>query len=242
MTNNKSVWESEEVAKAYLENERGAVPGNDIQLAIILKTIQHWHDKPKTIMDLGCGNGIIGKYLLASCPGSKGVFIDISDAMLESAGENLEQFPGSEIIKGDLSSVGWLEVIDKNKPVDIVVSGFAIHHLTDQRKRDLYTEIYEILSPGGIFLNLDHVDSASPEVEHLFEQYYIDHLHKFQMNYDPGVKREEVEKIYLERPDKDEDKPVMVDIQCDWLRDIGFKDVDCFFKLFVVALFGGRKT
>ena len=242
MTQNKSVWESEEVAKAFIENERGAIPGNDIQLAIILKAVQHWHDNPRTIMDLGCGNGIIGKYLLASYPESRGVFIDISDTMLESAGENLEKFPDSEIIKGDLSSAAWLEVIDKNKPVDLVISGFAIHHLTDQRKKELYMEIYEILSPGGIFLNLDHVESASTGVENLFEQYYIDHLHNFQQSYDPGVKRETVEKIYQERPDKDEDKPVMVDIQCDWLRDIGFKDVDCFFKLFVIALFGGRKV
>ncbi len=33
----------------------------------------------------------------------------------------------------------------------------------------------------------------------------------------------------------------LVEDQCDWLREIGFSDVDCFFKLFEVAIFGGRK-
>jgi hypothetical protein len=33
-----------------------------------------------------------------------------------------------------------------------------------------------------------------------------------------------------------------VDLQCAWLRLIGFQDVDCFFKVFELALFGGRKA
>jgi hypothetical protein len=32
-----------------------------------------------------------------------------------------------------------------------------------------------------------------------------------------------------------------VDRQCQWLEAIGFVDVDCFFKLFELASFGGRK-
>jgi hypothetical protein len=30
-------------------------------------------------------------------------------------------------------------------------------------------------------------------------------------------------------------------VQCQWLQEIGFGDVDCFFKLFQLALFGGQK-
>jgi hypothetical protein len=33
----------------------------------------------------------------------------------------------------------------------------------------------------------------------------------------------------------------LVDVQCGWLREIGFQDVDCFFKVFELALLGGRK-
>ena len=41
--------------------------------------------------------------------------------------------------------------------------------------------------------------------------------------------------------DKKENKPASVEMQCQWLRGIGFQDVDCFFKTFELALFGGRK-
>jgi len=49
-------------------------------------------------------------------------------------------------------------------------------------------------------------------------------------------------RCFSERPDKDENKIAPVEQQCGWLRDIGFNDVDCFFKLFEIAIFGGRKT
>jgi len=32
-----------------------------------------------------------------------------------------------------------------------------------------------------------------------------------------------------------------VEVQCEWLRDAGFIDVDCFFKAFELAIFGGKR-
>jgi tRNA (cmo5U34)-methyltransferase len=33
-----------------------------------------------------------------------------------------------------------------------------------------------------------------------------------------------------------------VDAQCAWLRDVGFVDVDCFFKAWRFAVFGGWRV
>jgi 16S rRNA G1207 methylase RsmC len=43
------------------------------------------------------------------------------------------------------------------------------------------------------------------------------------------------------RLDKSDNILAPVSAQCDWLSSIGYEDVDCFFKCFELAIFGGRK-
>ncbi|WP_232824191.1 hypothetical protein [Paraliobacillus zengyii] len=46
---------------------------------------------------------------------------------------------------------------------------------------------------------------------------------------------------YYNRPDIEDNKLERVDIQVNWLREIGFKHLDCYFKWFELAVFGGVK-
>lgn len=46
---------------------------------------------------------------------------------------------------------------------------------------------------------------------------------------------------YVHRPDKDANILALVEPQCEWLREFGFEDVDCYFKIFELAIIGGRR-
>jgi len=52
---------------------------------------------------------------------------------------------------------------------------------------------------------------------------------------------DQVRREFMERPDRAANILVPVEEQCRWLREIGFRDVDCFWKYFELAIFGGIK-
>ena len=90
-----------------------------------------------------------------------------------------------------------------------------------------------------MFLNLEHVASASPWEENVFDRYFVDSLCRFHQQAGEGRKREEIEQEYYRRPDKAANRLAPVEAQCDWLRTLGFAHVDCYFKVLELALFGG---
>ncbi|MEB3359509.1 MAG: class I SAM-dependent methyltransferase [Synechococcales bacterium] len=236
----KSRWQTQELAHTFLNGVRGAIPGADLQLAVIGKIAQCWQGSPTRILDLGCGNGILGRFLLNLFPSAHGVFADFSEPMLDAARQNLQDLPQTSIVQADFGSPQWVEAIAPHTPFDIVVSGFAIHHQPDDRKRAIYGEIYGLLTHGGVFLNLEHVASATAAGEQLFDDFFVDHLYAFHAQADPSVSRDTIADKYYQRPDKQENILASVEKQCRWLQELGFQDVDCFFKVFELALFGGR--
>ena len=104
-------------------------------------------------------------------------------------------------------------------PFDAIVSSFAIHHCSDERKQALYSEIYAALNRGGIFCNLEHVLPGSPELHSRF----LSALGITAADEDPS------------------NKLVSVGVQLQWLRKIGFTQVDCHWKWLELALMGGIK-
>jgi len=238
----KSVWQTRELAATYLNGVRGAIPAADLQLAILEKIVRLWCEAPANILDLGCGDGILGRLLLDIFPQARGVFVDFSDPMLEAARAKLAEDRMAIIIKVDYGEPDWVEHVRKFQPFDLVVSGFSIHHQPDARKKTLYAELFELLGTEGVFLNLEHVASRNPAGKRLFDEFFIDHLHAYHFQSDPETTREAVAADFYARPDKKENILAPVDEQCRWLEEIGFSDVDCFFKVFELALFGGQKT
>ncbi|MFZ0427920.1 MAG: class I SAM-dependent methyltransferase [Acidobacteriota bacterium] len=238
----KSQWQTEEVVATYLSGVRGAIPAADLQLAVIEKIVRLWSKTPALILDLGCGDGILGRYLLDAFPAARGVFADFSDPMLEAVRKKLSGSSRAVVVKTDYGEPDWVESVRQQEPFDIVVSGFSIHHQPDARKRTLYAEIFDLLRDGGIFLNLEHVASRSPAGQWLFNEFFVDHLFAYHRRSDPETTREAISVAYYNRPDKKENILALVEDQCRWLEEIGFSDVDCFFRVFELALFGGRKN
>lgn len=228
-------WQRQDVTDHYLKQVRGGIPFGAEQAKIMLQVIHHFNPDPKRIMDLGCGNGFLAELLLKTYPAASAILIDHSKPMVQAAREHMEEYSERcKIINDDFSTC----IKDYAEPgsMDCIVSGFAIHHLTHDKKRELYGEIHNLLTEGGIFINIEHTASATPEIERLYDELFIDHLSAHNKR-----ERQEVANEYYKRPDKEDNILERVDVQVEWLRDIGFKHSDCYFKWMELAVFGGVK-
>ncbi|HLO52612.1 MAG TPA: class I SAM-dependent methyltransferase [Kamptonema sp.] len=242
MNRTDEVWKKAEVSRTFIEGVRGAIPLASDQIEIMIRIIQQAKPQIENFLDIGCGDGILGRAILTKYPEAKGVFLDFSETMIQSA-QN-KDYPCLDrliFLTQDFGKPEWIEAIKYQAPFDVIVSGFSIHHQPDTRKKELYQEIYQLLKPGGFFLNLEHVSSPTQWVENLFDDLFVDSLYTFHKSQGTNQTREEIDKQYYSRGDKIANILAPVELQCNWLIELGFINVDCFFKVFEIALFGGMR-
>jgi cyclopropane fatty-acyl-phospholipid synthase-like methyltransferase len=150
------------------------------------------------------------------CPKATGVGIDFSEPMLAEARKRFAANRRVQLAQHDLGvSLG----VSEFGCFDVVVSSLAIHHLAHERKKLLFSEIFSLLNSGGVFCNLEHVSSPTPKAH----QRFLDAIGMKPENEDPS------------------NKLLDVPTQLDWLRQVGFSDVDCYWKWLEVALMVGFK-
>jgi SAM-dependent methyltransferase len=176
--------------------------------------LEHLPRDARRILDLGTGDGRLLARLQADRPRMHGVGLDFSELMLAAARERFAGDDRVELIGHDLS-----KPLPPLGRFDAVVSSFAIHHLEHERKRSLYREVFDLLEPGGVFANFEHVASPSDRL----------HLAFFAAI---GVP--------IENADPS-DRLLDVETQLGWLRELGFDDVDCYWKWLEMALLLGVK-
>jgi tRNA (cmo5U34)-methyltransferase len=159
------------------------------------------------VLDLGTGDGRLLAAIRDRYPDAMAVGIDTSEPMLARAADRFDADPLVELHPHNLD----LPLTDLG-PFDAVISGLAIHHLEDERKRALFEEIHSLLMPGGVFANLDLVASASARLHEHF--------------------RQEIGRAQ----DDPTDRLADLSDQMGWLRNAGFTEVDCHFKWLELSL------
>ena len=150
------------------------------------------------MLDLGCGDGRLIDVVRSAHPEVEAVGVDNSAPMLARARSRFDADATVVVVEHDLA-----QDLPALGDFDAVVSGFAIHHLAHERKRSLFREVSNLLRPGGVFVNLEVVACATPELHEEFNR-------------------------RIGRPGGDpEDILAGVDEQLAWMREAGLQHVDC---------------
>lgn len=205
-----NLWASAEHSRDYLKRA-DTIPHRREGEAALLEFLP---DPLGRFLDVGSGAGRLLALVRSARPSAHCVALDFSPTMLSALRQEFGSDANTTIVEHDLSNR-----LPELGSFDAVVSSFAIHHVSHERKRSLYAEIFQLLNPGGVFLNLEHVASPNLNLHHQF----LAAMGNTPEAEDPSNKLLELE------------------LQLTWLRQLGFTDVDCHWKWRELALLAGAK-
>ena len=166
-------WASRDYVLEWADRQNDSEPHRDQAFGVIAATLPFGGNARVKILDVGSGYGALTYYLLSQLPNAQAVCHDGSAEMLALGRERLAKFKDRvKFTQSDLSEPGWSKKLAG--PFDAVVSSIAIHNVREHATiRSIYGECFELLNPGGCFLNLDRMrPSVNEQLDWLREAGY----------------------------------------------------------------------
>ena len=235
-------WQDPAFVQKFLKDVRGSIPLTIEHVDMMLRVIEAARERVRSFLVLGCGDSLLASAILDEHPAARGFLIDDADSAIESARRHLRGHADRlNFVLADVSQPDWENAVAAGIPFDAIISGTANPHSTDELKRSLYREVFALLRPEGVFINLEHVASSTRWSESELEDRVIDAIFGQQLKDAPREARVEVARAYYARVSHDADSLAPLEVQCDWLRETGFENVECFLKVQELAMFGGQR-
>lgn len=234
-----TAWMESEYAGEYRDNADHFVLGRRMQLFIMQSFYRHFlSDRhPFALLDLGCGDGELAANLLAIAPQARLTLADGSADMLDAARQRFHDQPNVVLIQATFAEL--IANPDRLDRYDMVVSGFAIHHLHLPEKIALFQMIYNHLKPGGVFLNIDTVFPSEDEA--LIDWYYAYWQEWIVARQQRLNVSEDHSTVPTEARYKEENKLSTLSSQLEGLKSIGFDQVANHYQNSIFVVFSGRR-
>lgn len=218
----------EEEAKEFDELILKLIPYYEDMIKALISSIHFDHADSIRVLDLGCGTGTITKTLKEKFKYANVTCLDLAENMIEMAKLKLDKYNDINYIIGDFYSLNFSE------KYDVIVSSLALHHLvTDDDKIEFYKKIYDALNEGGIFCNADVVLGSNKYLQELYTTKWKEFMNQ-------SISMKEIEEKWIPAAEE-EDHPAKLMDQLDWLRDLGFRNVDVIWKYYGGAVYGGYR-
>jgi len=218
----------EEEAKEFDDLILKLIPGYKEMISSLISSIPFENSRAIKVLDIGCGTGNISKAVKERYPHAHIICFDLAESMIEMTRYKLSKYDNIEYHVADVREFEF------ENDYDVVISSLVLHHLeTDEEKLSIYSRIYNSLKAGGVFYNADTVLGSN---EYL-NKVNMSHWKKFMLKTTP---LSEIEEKWIPRY-YEEDHPAPLLDHVDWLREIGFKDVDVTWKYVQGAVYGGYK-
>ena len=148
-------------------------------------------------------------------PESEYVLVDIADDMLKIA---RKRFAGIDNVS--YQALDYLNGLPDGS-FDIIGSALSIHHLENDEKIRLFTQVYNKLPIGGLFVNYDQFCGGQQEMNSWFDSYWEGQLA------DSGLTDSDIT-LWKER--RKLDRECSVEDEIEMLSECNFKTVKCVYS------------
>lgn len=220
--------EFERAAATYDGERRCLIPCFEDFYTVPLEIIPFHPDRELRVLDLGAGTGLLSAGVARRYPRALLTLVDLSPAMLAVAEQ---RFAGADNARISFQVLDYR--CDPLKGVyDLVISALSIHHLTDGDKATLFRAIYDILEPGGMFINADQIQGENGFADQLCRHLWLDKVRA------SGI---DEKALAAARERMKEDRMATLDDQLLWLRQAGFTDISTWYRYYNFVVFSGTK-
>jgi tRNA (cmo5U34)-methyltransferase len=204
------------------------IPYYQQMVGALVLSIPFPKSEPIRVLDLGCGTGTITSSIKNEFPNAKITCLDIAANMIRVAQSKLSQYRDVHYHTGDFNDYQF------DQTFEVIVSSLALHHLPDDAaKVRVYRKIFGSLTTGGVFYNADAVLGSNDFLQ-------ANNMQKWQEYMNRTVPMAEIENQWMVTY-REEDRPARLMSHLEWLREVGFKDVDVVWKYYNFAVYGGVK-
>jgi tRNA (cmo5U34)-methyltransferase len=229
---NAAIWQSEEHVAIWAAEARARERLHAVPREFMAALLPFGDQDPVTFLDLGAGTGAASRAILDAHPRSTAILADFSPAMRGVGEREMAPYAGRyRYVEYDMSASDWPTTIPA--ALDTVVTSLCVHHLPDERKQGLFTEIFGHLAPGGWYLNYDPVRADDPVVTATWER--VNDLR------DPETAAKRLHRSPEEQARWDNHVRFISPLppQLDYLQQAGFHGIDVYWKQLDYVIYGG---
>jgi tRNA (cmo5U34)-methyltransferase len=231
---NAEIWHSEEMVQHWVKEATAQERGRVEQRRLMADLLPFGDGAEFTFLDLGAGTGAASRVILERHPGATAIMADYSTQMMAAGEQQMALFAGRyRTVEFDMTTGVWPTAIPAS--LDAIVTSMSVHHLTDDRKQGLFTEIFDHLAPGGWYFNFDPVSPPDPVVEQVWQRV------NDRENPEAAHRRHHRTPEEQARWENHVRYIIPLDRHLEYMRSTGFAGVSIFWKKLENVIYGGYR-
>lgn len=215
-------WEfNQEVTDCFDEMLERSIPAYFDMRDLVTRIGKRYVKRKTTIVDLGCSTGeAINPFIKAFGSQNQYKLYDVSEPMLEETRKRYSGWIKEGIV--DVQKFDIRNGLPEHMYTSLVLAVLTLQFTPIEYRQKIIQSIYDSLEPGGALILVEKVLGADYKVDTmLVDEYYKLKANNAYTQEQIAAKRKSLEGVLV---------PITAKWNEEMLKDVGFRDIDCFWR------------